>query len=157
MWAHQYLQQPNAVAAAVQQDHFWHNDGPDATTMNLEPNFPCCTGNFNQGWPKFVTNMAVTAAPRTNLTRLSKRKSDSPRGDLARQTNGHQHAAATDADALHSLVLGMLAPCSISTVLGGGTVTVNVTTSYPVRSQAIQKVYDHRSQAIHRKQDRFLV
>jgi hypothetical protein len=49
MWAHQYLQQPNAIAAAVQADPpFWHNDGADATTMNLEPNFPCCTGNFNQ-------------------------------------------------------------------------------------------------------------
>ena len=37
MWAHQYLQQPNAVAAAIQPDHFWNNDGPDAVkkTSNL--------------------------------------------------------------------------------------------------------------------------
>ena len=48
--AHQYLQQPNAIEAAVQDDPFWHVDGYDATTMNLEPNFPCCTGNFNQVW-----------------------------------------------------------------------------------------------------------
>ena len=59
MWAHQYLQQPNAVQASVQEDHFWHHDGVDATTMNLEPNFPCCTGNFNQGFPKFATNLAA--------------------------------------------------------------------------------------------------
>ena len=55
------LQQPNAAAAAVQEEHFWHRDGSDSTTMNLEPNFPCCTGNFNQGWPKFATNLAAVA------------------------------------------------------------------------------------------------
>jgi hypothetical protein len=43
MWAHQYLQQPNAIIAASQDEHFWETDGPDATTMNLEPNFPCAS------------------------------------------------------------------------------------------------------------------
>lgn len=111
--------------------------------MNLEPNFPCCTGNFNQGtdlicykltffnrksslsdrksssfntmgdiravgWPKFVTNLAMTAPPRSKL----------------------QWAAGAN-DTLHSLVLAMLAPCTISTALGGGNVTANVTTNYP--------------------------
>ncbi len=29
-----------------------------AETYGLEPNFGCCTANFNQGWPKY-TNMIV--------------------------------------------------------------------------------------------------
>ena len=70
MWSHQYLQQPNAIIAAVQQEHFWATDGPDATTMNLEPNFPCCTGNFNQGWTKFVSHIAFVQ-PKTKTLALA--------------------------------------------------------------------------------------
>ena len=56
---------------------------------------PVPTGNFNQGWPKYVSHIAMK-----------------------------QPSSKT-------LALAMLAPCSISTDLGDGTVQVNVTTAYP--------------------------
>ena len=62
MWGHQYLQQANAVNALHQDDHIWLADGPDATTFGLAPNYPCCTANGPQGWPRFVPRM-VHATP----------------------------------------------------------------------------------------------
>jgi len=55
MWAHQYLQQPNEINAEHTDPHIWETDGPDSTIFGLAPNFGCCTANFVQGWPKFVT------------------------------------------------------------------------------------------------------
>ncbi|KAK1749809.1 hypothetical protein QBC47DRAFT_407681 [Echria macrotheca] len=65
MWAHQYLDQPNGPWARM--NHHDHNDadGPflfttahsgAATVFGLEPQYPCCTVNHPQGYPKFVTN-----------------------------------------------------------------------------------------------------
>eukprot|EP00873_Tetraselmis_striata_P001277 jgi/Tetstr1/421541/TSEL_012488.t1 len=63
MWAHQYLQAVNEVnALAAAQPHVWQQDGPDAEMYGLEPNFGCCTANFNQGWPK-LANAAVYSTP----------------------------------------------------------------------------------------------
>ncbi len=62
MWAHQYLQQANAIDATHHDDHIWLADGPDATTFGRGPNYPCCTSNGPQGWPRFVTRM-VHASP----------------------------------------------------------------------------------------------
>ena len=62
MWGHQYLQQANAVNALHQDDHIWLADGPDATTFGLAPNYPCCTANGPQGWPRLVNRM-VHATP----------------------------------------------------------------------------------------------
>eukprot|EP00928_Gymnodinium_smaydae_P081874 TRINITY_DN65310_c0_g1_i1.p1 TRINITY_DN65310_c0_g1~~TRINITY_DN65310_c0_g1_i1.p1 ORF type:complete len:720 (-),score=51.12 TRINITY_DN65310_c0_g1_i1:151-2271(-) len=58
MWAHQYLQSVNQIKAINADPHVWPADGPLAETYGLEPNYGCCTGNFNQGWPKFA-NAAV--------------------------------------------------------------------------------------------------
>lgn len=44
-----YLQAVNEIVAEVQPTHIWANDGPDAELYGLEPNFGCCTANFNQG------------------------------------------------------------------------------------------------------------
>lgn len=55
MWAHQYDQQANQVLCTVEKRD-WSN-GPDANIYGLAPNYKCCTANFNQGWPKFVSNM----------------------------------------------------------------------------------------------------
>lgn len=55
MWTHQYVQQVNQVACqkTMLMAPFSTN-GPKAHTFGLEPNFGCCTANFNQGWPKFA-------------------------------------------------------------------------------------------------------
>ena len=54
MWAHQYLQAVNQIAAHKEHPHVWTHDGDDAERYGLAPNFGCCTANFNQGWPKLA-------------------------------------------------------------------------------------------------------
>ncbi len=55
MWVHQYIQQVNQVACQKTMIMApWSTNGPYAHTFGLEPNFGCCTANFNQGWPKFA-------------------------------------------------------------------------------------------------------
>lgn len=55
MWAHQYVQMVNQIACqkTMLMAPFSTN-GPQAHLFGLEPNFGCCTANFNQGWPKFA-------------------------------------------------------------------------------------------------------
>ncbi len=55
MWAHQYVQMVNQIAClkTIIPAPFSTN-GPYAHTFGLEPNFGCCTANFNQGWPKLA-------------------------------------------------------------------------------------------------------
>ncbi|HET9099652.1 MAG TPA: beta-L-arabinofuranosidase domain-containing protein [Acidobacteriaceae bacterium] len=56
MWAHQYNQEPNQVECSLHQKP-WTTDGPESNLYGLEPNFGCCTANFNQGWPKFASSL----------------------------------------------------------------------------------------------------
>eukprot|EP01062_Namystynia_karyoxenos_P031287 TRINITY_DN23219_c0_g1_i1.p1 TRINITY_DN23219_c0_g1~~TRINITY_DN23219_c0_g1_i1.p1 ORF type:complete len:759 (+),score=211.75 TRINITY_DN23219_c0_g1_i1:84-2360(+) len=60
MWAHQYLQAVNEINAIDAHDHIWTHDGPLSETYGLEPNYGCCTANFNQGWPKFASSLVYT-------------------------------------------------------------------------------------------------
>ena len=55
MWTHQYVQMVNQIACqrTIIPAPFSTN-GPEAHLFGLEPNFGCCTANFNQGWPKFA-------------------------------------------------------------------------------------------------------
>ena len=48
MWAHQYLQAVNEINAIKADPHVWGHDGDMAETYGLEPNYGCCTANFNQ-------------------------------------------------------------------------------------------------------------
>lgn len=56
MWSHQYDQQPNQIAC-TRAHRQWSTNGPDSNLFGLEPNFGCCTANFHQGWPKFVSSL----------------------------------------------------------------------------------------------------
>ena len=55
MWTHQYVQMSNQIAC---QKFFmktpFGTNGPSAHLFGLEPNFGCCTANFNQGFPKLA-------------------------------------------------------------------------------------------------------
>lgn len=61
MWAHQYDQQPNQVLVDI-HPRDWTTNGPESNLFGLEPNFGCCTANFHQGWPKFVSHLWMAAA-----------------------------------------------------------------------------------------------
>ena len=54
-WAHQYDQQSNQIACAIQRNKtvFRTNTG-ESNLFGLEPNYGCCTANFGQGWPKLA-------------------------------------------------------------------------------------------------------
>ena len=55
MWTHQYVQQVNQIACQKTMIMApWSTNGPYAHTFGLEPNYGCCTANFNQGWPKLT-------------------------------------------------------------------------------------------------------
>lgn len=60
-WAHQYLTQPNQPFAKKlpgnQSDRVFWNVNQDGITYGLEPNYPCCTVNHPQGYPKFLSAM----------------------------------------------------------------------------------------------------
>ncbi|KAJ9468493.1 hypothetical protein DIPPA_27539 [Diplonema papillatum] len=60
MWAHQYLQAVNEINAIYAEEHVWGTDGPYSEQYGLQPNYGCCTANFNQGWPKFAHHLFFT-------------------------------------------------------------------------------------------------
>lgn len=55
MWTHQYDQMSNQISCQrFPGKPIFRTNGNDAHLFGLEPNFGCCTANFNQGWPKFA-------------------------------------------------------------------------------------------------------
>ncbi|KAJ6589974.1 hypothetical protein DFH09DRAFT_1425522 [Mycena vulgaris] len=70
MWARQYLQQQNQVASKNMTPNPFPEDGPYSNVFGLEPNYPCCTVDFPQGWPKFATNAFLVTPGRESLVHL---------------------------------------------------------------------------------------
>ncbi|TFK52036.1 hypothetical protein OE88DRAFT_1799237, partial [Heliocybe sulcata] len=70
MWSRQYLQQQNQIAAKNMTPNPFPNDGPYSNVFGLEPNYPCCTVNHPQGWPKFVANAFVTTPDKQSLVHV---------------------------------------------------------------------------------------
>nr|WP_289767531.1 beta-L-arabinofuranosidase domain-containing protein [uncultured Acetatifactor sp.] len=61
MWTHQYDQMTNQVECTRVPEEkvvFCSNSG-ESHNFGLEPNFGCCTANFNQGWPKFALSAVM--------------------------------------------------------------------------------------------------
>jgi len=66
-WTHQYDQQVNQVLC----NHCkrpWTSNGPQSNIFGLDPNFPCCTANMPQGWPKFAANVWMASPDQGLLT-----------------------------------------------------------------------------------------
>ncbi|KAI0339422.1 hypothetical protein BDW22DRAFT_1456156 [Trametopsis cervina] len=63
MWSRQYLQQQNQIAAK-------NMTPPYSNVFGLEPNYPCCTVNHPQGWPKFISNAFVTTPDGAGLVHV---------------------------------------------------------------------------------------
>ncbi|KAJ3006879.1 hypothetical protein NUW54_g3766 [Trametes sanguinea] len=70
MWSRQYLQQQNQIAAKNMSPNPFPNDGPYSNVFGLEPNYPCCTVNHPQGWPKFISNAFVTTPDQKSLVHV---------------------------------------------------------------------------------------
>jgi len=55
MWAHQYVQMSNQMACEKFGGRsLFRSNNDEAHLFGLEPNYGCCTANFNQAWPKFA-------------------------------------------------------------------------------------------------------
>ncbi|MBQ1205829.1 MAG: glycoside hydrolase family 127 protein, partial [Clostridia bacterium] len=55
MWAHQYDQMSNQIACQrFLGKPIFRTNVFDSHLFGLEPNYGCCTANFNQGWPKLI-------------------------------------------------------------------------------------------------------
>ena len=55
MWAHQYDQMSNQIACMrLPGKAIFRTNGSESHLFGLEPNFGCCTANFNQAWPKLA-------------------------------------------------------------------------------------------------------
>lgn len=54
-WAHQYVAQTNQpISHELSKSPFW-NVGNLGQIYGTEPNYPCCTVNYPQGYPKFLS------------------------------------------------------------------------------------------------------
>ncbi|THH05337.1 hypothetical protein EW145_g4867 [Phellinidium pouzarii] len=70
MWSRQYLQEQNQIAAQNMTPDPFPLDGPYSNVFGLEPNYPCCTVNHGQGFPKFITNSFVKTADNASIVQV---------------------------------------------------------------------------------------
>ncbi|KAL2206771.1 hypothetical protein CC79DRAFT_1370172 [Sarocladium strictum] len=59
-WSHQYVTQTNQPWSRNLTENPYFNVAPNANTYGLEPNFPCCTVNHPQAYPKYVSGSFAT-------------------------------------------------------------------------------------------------
>lgn len=68
MWSHQYVQMSNQInCVRFPGKPLFRTNSSEAHLFGLEPNFGCCTANFNQGWPKFALSAFLHDEERTIL------------------------------------------------------------------------------------------
>ncbi|KDN35710.1 hypothetical protein RSAG8_11389, partial [Rhizoctonia solani AG-8 WAC10335] len=70
MWTHQYLQQQNQISVRDMSPNPFPADGPYSNVFGLEPNYPCCTVNHPQGYPKFISHAVVASVDQKSLTQI---------------------------------------------------------------------------------------
>lgn len=71
MWTHQYVQMSNQISCEkFPGKSLFRTNNSEAHLFGLEPNFGCCTANFNQAWPKLALsaflhrkNEVISAVP----------------------------------------------------------------------------------------------
>lgn len=55
MWTHQYVQMSNQInCIEFPGKSLFRTNSSESHLFGLEPNYGCCTANFNQAWPKFA-------------------------------------------------------------------------------------------------------
>ncbi|KAI8632522.1 hypothetical protein F5Y19DRAFT_366758 [Xylariaceae sp. FL1651] len=60
-WSHQYVQQENQPwARNLSTAELWWDVDSYSNVFGLEPNYPCCTVNHPQAYPKFLANSFAT-------------------------------------------------------------------------------------------------
>ena len=58
MWTHQYDQMSNQIACIkFPGKPIFRTNWQESHLFGLEPNYGCCTANFNQAWPKFALSV----------------------------------------------------------------------------------------------------
>nr|GAT43967.1 predicted protein [Mycena chlorophos] len=67
MWEHQYMQQTNQIQSAFLNPNPFATDGNESNVFGLAPNYPCCTVNHGQGWPKFISHAYMTSSDTKTL------------------------------------------------------------------------------------------
>lgn len=58
-WAHQYVDQTNQPVVDTLDVEYFYNTINTSQTYSIAPNFPCCTVNHPQGYPKYISNQWV--------------------------------------------------------------------------------------------------
>ena len=71
MWSHQYDQMTNQVECSTLEKVHFRTNGAEAHLFGLEPNYGCCTANFNQGWPKFALSTMMAAVDGVAITAIA--------------------------------------------------------------------------------------